>query len=444
MTTILETILHVSENIQETFTELIKLVLRKTIRPTLNPLGRNYSLYNQSTGRRERGYVGADRADHINKYTYQMVTDTLGWITDNMVVFKISPKSMPKTVIANPNRSSMNFKNFMEWVTARNARGTNVNKKSEFAHICSMTFTDSFNQLGLIGEDIINQTDGLISPQDSARMSTARLRAELFNLERVLVYFITTYPDLYLAFVDMVRLINSESAFNTLSIISLIGTLTIVNWDGVQPVQQQAYINRLGQQFINDFNSNELIAILLKSRTPELILTTSFLYPILKMLYVVFGYNRLVPNLFSQSDPFADPSVVYPPDTIRRYNDKNRGAFIRRVGDQDPNQNTQYHVPYTPDCVPPPEYDYDFIKLFCELYPTITTIMGGYHFPTPCQNLLCIDIPHHYDGLISIPDFLLRFTECAYCSYLEYIDSRQVSNALGARIDTRIRYLKKF
>lgn len=483
-TTILETVENISDNIQETFTELIKLVLRKTIRPALNPLGRNTRvLYNSGTNRYERGFVGHDPSDNINKYTYHMVSDTLGWTSNNDVLFKISPKSMPRQIISRgivrgqlsrssapstalfPNRinpffpsnnsgriHNMCFKKFTEHVIARTSVNTNSGIKTEFVYSCAMTYTDGFVQLNSIGQDIINQTDASIDPQDSARMSTALLRVKLFNLERILVFFLSNYPDLYAEYIDMVRLINSENTSNTISIISLIGTLTVVSWDNLAPSQQQAYINRLGQKFINDFNSNKLITILLKTNTPELILTTSYLYSLLKMLYSVFGYDKLVPNLFVKGDQFYNSDeCCFPIESIRKYNNKNRGAFTTRSYIDEHEGCEQTCEPICepiyrclPDCVPPSECTYNFIRVFNELYPTITEIMGGTIFPTPCQNLSCCDIPPNYCNINSIPSFLLRFTEFSYCAYLEYIDSKQVHNALGANIDNKIRYLKTF
>jgi hypothetical protein len=479
MTTIVETITNISENIQESFSELIKLVLRKTITPVLNPLGRNSrTLYNASTGRFERGYVGYDPSDSVNKYTYQMTTETLGWTGNDIVTFKITPKTNPYLIpgrgqtvgpryrpptsplplvltrqpleplpsVGPSSSSNMNFSNLMNYIAGRTAASVIPNRVTGLAYLCSMNYTDGFEQLNSVGQDIVNQTDALIAPQDSARMSTALLRVGLFNLERILFFFMENYPDLYSSYLDMVRLLNSENNCNTPTIISLIGTLSVVNWEGVPEIQKQGYLNRLGENFITDFNSNELIAILLKSSFPELILTSSYLYSLQKMLYIVFGYNQLVPNLFSQRDPVVNPELYVPNQYIQRYNFRNLGAFITRgtlpVEDQPaiPPRNT----PYEPDCLPPPETAYDFIKVFCELYPIIVETMGGCNFPTPCQNLFCEDIPNNYFDIDTIPDFLLRFTEHSYCVYLEYQDSRMVFNSVGVQIDNRIRYLKTF
>jgi len=527
MTTVLETMTNISEIIQETFSELIKLTLRKTIRPTLNPLSRNTRiLYNARTNRYERGFVGFDPSDSVNKYTYHMVTDTIGWLGNAVVTFKISPKTNPYIVPGrgqvqgprlplpvspgplgfsdrvapfvgsggvgsgppptsssplssigsfqplgslgpvgppHPPRPScqMGFRQFMESIATRTATGTISNTRSGVsnrrngisnrrggaAHICTMTYTDGFEQLNSIGSDIVDQTDPLVAPIDSSRMSTSLLRAKLFNLNRLLLCFAETYPDLYCCFLDMVRLINSENYTQTLTITSLIGALSVVDWIDLPPIQQDSYVNRLGQDFITDFNSNELIAILLKSEFPELILTTSFYYSLQKMLYIVFGFNNLVPNLFSRSDPLVNPNDWVQNEGIRRYPYRTMGAYVTReapgvlpVLPALPPRT----LPFDPDCMPPPQSDYDFIKIFCELYPTVVETMGGCNFPEPCQNLFCSDIRPNYCHLFTLQKFLLHFTEYSYCQYLAYLDTKLLRNAVGVQIDNRIRYLKTF
>ncbi len=469
MTTIVETMKDISEIIEETFTESIKLVLRKTIRPTLNPSGPNArAVFNPFTGRFERGFVGNDPSDSVNKYTYRMTTDALGWTDDNVTTFRITPKAAPSQTVqpklqttpivrfptssmqiplSNGPGSRMSFQRLVECITTKSASSVISNRKGA-SYPVDMTYAESFKQLNLIGQDIINQTDESISPESSARMSTAMLRARLFNLENILTFLLVTFPDIYPSYVDMVRLINSQNSTNTIAIITLIGTLAVVSWNDLSPDQQECFINRLGQNFINDFNSNELIAILLKTNVPELILTTSLLYSLLKMLYIVFGYNELIPNLLNPNN--SDYAILS--DNIQRYHNKNQGAFLRRPSASSPIvQNIpreciprSCRIPCQPDCVPPSECTYDFIKLFCALYPEITKLMGGCIFPEPCQNIKCGEIPPSYIGLLIIPEFLLRFTLFSHCVYLDFKNSRQVSNALGSGIDNRVRYLKTF
>lgn len=496
MATIIEATANISINIQDTFSELIKLTLRKTIKPTLNPYGRNsITLYNAYTGRYERGFIGNDPSDSVSKYTYAMVTDTLGWTSNNIVTFKITPKGTPppsvnsvnligrglvsqptssrapvspiplsfstrmNPLIGGPGRSMSSFMGFSglsQQLSTQSTQSTKsvanaiINQKNGFAHICSMSYTDSYSQLGDIGIDIVNQTDSLIAPQDSARMTTAQLRIAIFNLERSFEQFFSLYPDLYDEMFDMIRLINSENTANTPTIISLIGTLSVIDWNLLSDSQQEGYINKLGQNFITDFNSNEMIAILLKSPTPELILTISFYYSLQKMMYIVFGYNKLIPNLFSPIDPLVNPTDITINNNIQRCCFKNMGAYITRVTPTNPSIspldtiNPIINNTYIPDCMPPPQSDYDFIKIFIELYPAIAQTMGGASFPEPCQGLFCSDIPDNYDGIFTLNDYLTRFNEFSYCSYLLYIDTKLLSNSVGVQIDNRIRYLKTF
>ena len=469
MATIVDTIANISGLVQRSFSELVKLTLRKTIRPVLNPLGRNTKIvYNSYTGKYERGFVGFDPSDSVNKYLYQMDSTTIGWNGDNIVSFKMTPKTASNPMFSpsqtrapnaplpvNPiplslggaGLKSTSFRILVSNIASQSATATIINRKSGFTYMCNMAYTDSFDQLNQIGQDILDQTDPAITPQDSSRMSTALLRVELFNLERTLADMLSNYPELYASMLDMVRLINSSDSTNTQTIISLIGALSVVDWSALSLIQQQTYINRLGQTFITDFNCNEMIAILLKTATPELILTTSYFYSLQKMLYVVFGYNKIVPSLFSAVDPLANPADLLPSPSIQRYTYNKMGAFITRgtlASSTPQNVGLPTTTVYQPDCTPPSQSTYDFIKAFGDLYPLIIQILGGFNFPSPCQNLLCINIPPTYDNLVDLPQFLLRFTEKAYCTYLTTLDMKIVLASVGVTIDDRIRYLKTF
>ena len=470
MATITETITNISEIIEETFSELIKLVLRKTIRPTLNPIGRNSrTIFNEFTRRSERVFNGTDPSDCVNKYIYSMTTEAIGWTSDSITVFRMIPKAGPcnrinPTVGRAPLSSSLlpssssigpgiSFRRMIESIATSSSNLSSViSNRRGGTNIINMTYGESFKQLNSIGQDIINQTDPLVSSAESARMSTAMLRARLFNLETLFTHLSTTYKDMWPSFVDMVRLINSLDSSNTPSIITLVFTLSEIPWANLSPAEQAGFVDKLGQNFINDFNSNELIAILLGTVVPELIISTSLLYSLLKQLYVVFGYSELIPNLLNLNDPSCIPDC---PKICRT---KNQGAFIVRPGFPiDPCQ------PMCPrpcqeicpevcgpseciDCIPPPQCVYDFIKIFIALYPEISSLMGGCAFPAPCQGIRCCDIPPSYLCLQTLADFLLRYTLFSYCIYFDFISSRQVSNALGinGRIDERVRYLRVF
>ena len=95
MTTIPELIKTLSDDVQHAFEELMKLLLRKTLRPTLNPLGPNTKVvFNPKLQKYERGYIGASPDDNINKYSYILTHDCLGWVSDSVTNFKVYAKFM--------------------------------------------------------------------------------------------------------------------------------------------------------------------------------------------------------------------------------------------------------------------------------------------------------------------------------------------------------------
>ena len=93
MSTIPDTMKIIAKDIQGVFEELVKLLLRKSLHPTLNPLGQNTKIvYNTIKGRYERGLIGSSPDDNINKYTYTMTNDSLGWSDEVLVNFKVMAK----------------------------------------------------------------------------------------------------------------------------------------------------------------------------------------------------------------------------------------------------------------------------------------------------------------------------------------------------------------
>ena len=93
MSTIPDTMRIIARNVQHTFEELIKLLLRKSLRPILNPLGSNTKVvYNTFRGKYERGFIGSSSEDNINKYSYIMTHDSLGWTDEMLANFKIMAK----------------------------------------------------------------------------------------------------------------------------------------------------------------------------------------------------------------------------------------------------------------------------------------------------------------------------------------------------------------
>lgn len=489
MSTIPETIKTISKDVQNTFEELVKLLLRKSLRPVLNPLGPNAKIvYNNYRGRYERGFIGPTPDDNINKYSYIMTHDSLGWTNDILANFKAMAKFIRNSAVprypmgntVNHNRTKerskiafssneskhspavpishpTQYNKLLNIIESNNMQGIIANKKASFTYTSDIPYGTSFKQLESIGKDIIDQTDPSIDGCDSAKMSTSMLRVKLYNLEQDLANLSVNHPNIYDAYIGMLRIINYEARSKMNWIINLIASLSYQNWDSLSTSQQQMYINALGEDFINSFNSNELITILLQSDTSQLILTASYLYPLLKMLFIVFGYSKLVPSI---ADGCLE-SLEALNDNLGKHYEKYRGASFRR-GDNQSKDNygnsncydsdapdstamsqQMYIDPLQADTEPVDPCIYEFIKLFGDLYPTIIGLMGGTEqFPPESIEVGCNDIPANYDYLDSLPEYLWRFNDFSYCRYLEQQSYKQLGNALGSKINTKTKYLQ--
>ncbi len=496
MLTIQDTMRTISRDVQYTFEELVKLLLRKSLRPILNPLNQNTKIvYNKFRGKYERGFIGSSSDDNINKYTYTMTHESLGWTNEVLANFKITAKFMknnvaqrfpagsakthnsikPKSQIAFSDKErkkshvQSQYKNFLNFLNSRSMQKIISNKLASFTYTADIPYTHAFKQLESIGRDIIDQTDPSISGEDSAKMSTSMLRVKLYNLEQKLADLSVDHPNIFDAYVEMIRIINSIYRQKMVWLINLIAALSYQRFDELPESQQQMYNDALGEEFVCTFNANELITILLQSNAGELILTSSYVYPLFKMLFIVFGYSKLVPMVTDKcSEQICD---IYK-DRLKKHFDKYRGASFRR-GDvinstrndmrqnepldniySDDNSNSSnsisnnsdnsYYVDkYKPD---PEPYDlciYEYIKLFGDLYPTIIGLIGGTeNFPPESIEIGCDDIPPTYETLTSIPEYLWRYNDFSYCRYLDYVNSKQMLNAINSKVSAKARYLQ--
>jgi hypothetical protein len=479
MSTIAETIENISDDIQSTFEHLIKLVVRKTLRPPLNPLSPNEKIiHNPFTNRYERAFIGSSAEDNVNKYNYQLTHECLGWTDDYITNFKLTakfiksnyPPRKPATINRNSKLTNLAvpfnnrvitaqsntgapslltptnlFRNTIENILSRSMMGIISNRRGESAYTTDMSYTDSWKQFNGIGNDIINQTDISIPPEISARMSTSMLRVKLYALEQDLLNLSASNPVIFESLLEMIQLINSLPRSKTIWIINLSGSLTYQKWDDLSDVEKNRFINELGEDFIHKFNTNKLITILLQSGTPELIITTSYLYSLLKMLFVVFGFNNLEPsttitNVNSATDTRSS--------NLQSHYERYAGGRVLRIfDDSDTSSVSSGTSNRTSGCTSAYETidqcTINFIKMFCKIYPTITNIMGGCNcFPDEMKQLHCNSIPANYDGLRAINDFLWRYQDFSYCQYLDVVNSKIVTNALQSKIDDKVRYLK--
>lgn len=492
--TISEQIRLISNDIQETFEELIKLVIRKSIPPGLNKIAPK-TVFNPFTGMGEQALIIGCNGDCVNKYTYRITNRALGWTDDIIVSFRMNvkfaktadniyPTSKIPCNSGNTNCSSSEyrcnvlgsntplpialtvpstvnptevFKYMMDNIFSNNI-SRSCGKFADPNFDVDATYSDIFKILNSIGVDIINQTDISILPDESARMSTAMLRARLYNLERTLGSFSQYFPQMYENYISMITLINSLSKEKIVWFINLIGVLSYQRWEELGTVERNKFIKELGLEIIEKVDSNELITILLQSGSPELILTSSYLYPLLKMLFVVFGFNKIEPII--ENINCSNIMTTDRLQALQSYFDRNAGARLLRpqIIDDDfsSEQSTISRSPSVDSIASQSSYCstistqyepldptvYAFVKIFCTIYPTLTSFMGCDNLPEENRKIVCSMIPRNYSSLRCILEFLWRYFDYSYCKYVNYINSRVVNNALQAKITSKVRYLK--
>ena len=401
----------ISSDIQSTANELIKLMLKKSIRII-------------------------NRADN---YSYILTNNCIGW-TDNAVTnFKLYPKFIKnnkarqkfpaayaprervayETSLRTIDNQELPYKKFLEYLTAENIQYIVNGNRGGITYHSSVLYTDSWKQLESIGQDILKQINPNIPPTQSIKMSTASLRVKLYTLEEDLEELAEGNPIIFEAYENMVTLINSVQREDVVWIVALIGNLSFTRWENLTPSYRETFIEHLGQTFIDGFNSNELITILLQSDSGELILTSSYLYSLMKMLFIVFGYNGFIPHLVAHPCPGELPE------------DFTCGTC----------QPQNYESP----CIPSVECTFKIVNQFQDLYPTINELMIGLEIiPPQCGKINCDEITPTYDNLYSIPDYIWKFMEFSYCIYRDTQDLKQVPVSLFNEINNRIRYLNSF
>jgi len=402
----------ISSDIQSTAGELIRLMLKKSIKII-------------------------NRADN---YSYILTNNCIGWTNNAITNFKLFPKFIknnktrqkfpvaysPRERVAYESSSrriegrELPYENFLEILTAENMQTIVNGNKGALTFHCSVLYTDSWKQLESIGQDILKQ----ICHCNSTKMSTAVLRIKLYTLEQILEHFALHHPNIFESYLSMVSLINSVHQDNVNWIATLIGNLTFVRWENLSPSYRETFIEHLGREFIERFNSNELITILIQSDSGELIMTSSYIYSLLKMLFIVFGYNGFIPHLVAHPCPGEIPEFLPNNDFVC-------GGCK--------SQN------YESRCIPDIECTFKIVNRFQDLYPTINEIMVGTEIlPPQCGKILCNRITPNYHNLFSIPDFVWKFTEYSYCIYRDVKDSNLAPVSLFNEINNRVRYLKSF
>ncbi len=176
MASIPETMRTISKDIQNVFEELMKLMLRKNLRSALNPLGNgNKLIYNNFTGKYERGLINSTQEDTINKYNYIMTPDSIGWSDDYYANFRVmakfiknnNPQKFPTgnakmhnllkskakiTFSSEKNSGIAQYKNFIFLLGSKNIQNLISDKQEKYSFTFDIPYIDTFKYLENIGK----------------------------------------------------------------------------------------------------------------------------------------------------------------------------------------------------------------------------------------------------------------------------------------------------
>jgi hypothetical protein len=355
-------------------------------------------------------------------------------------------------------------------------------KKFQNSYISDLKYPFVFKMLEDIGKNIIDQTAPHVTLEETLKMSTAQLRLKLNALDQNLNDMREFEPEIFDDYVDMVLLINSVNKHELKPLINLVASLTYQKWDEMAPEQKTYFEKNLGSEFLQRFHANNLITILLQSDNCNLILNCALLYPLMKMLFVVFGYSKLIPNIIfdkSEAEDRAENKARLADDLLRDHDDGDDVSCYRRSDcdsanehrrnasengsehrrnasengrpcgcdpkDDRSNSSADFDETYNglrwdqmPNIVEPCVYQN--IKIFGNLYPVIISLMGGTkEFPPEDMLLHCTDIAENYNMMDTISEYLWRFNDYSYKEYMESMPEYQPN--LINKINNKIRSL---
>lgn len=441
MISVPDTIKIISKTIKQTFDELIKLLLWKSIKPSLNGIrNTNKVVYNSCRNRIERGLTRYSDHKIIGKYLFVVTPESLGWNDDTFMSIKVCPKACQNFDYIGKNNLFTKKKNvtnrypdLINYLISGADKQNHHNLKKVFTG--DITYSETFKKLESIGNDIIEQTDPSISSEECAKMSTANLRVKLFILDQTLGELSIKMKDIYDSYLEMIRLINAVPKQKLSFLLNFLITLTYQPWENLELSKKQNFVDILTSDYINALINNQLITILLQNDLVEEIIHGSYLYPLLKMLFVVFGYSKITPIV-------EHPHSLHQPSILNSHYERYRGGSLRRPDCISTNTNnttpaTKVH-PYHP--VEPEIYEY--IQMFADLYPSLVGIMGGTEiFPPENMVINCHHIPRGYHELGSISGYLLRFNDYSYCRHIQLQNNNQIAKDLNTKVSDRIKIL---
>lgn len=313
-----------------------------------------------------------------NTYVYSIIRDSIGWNSDIVSSFKILSNSISKHKIKIPficdNSKLISNKQFCNSVVDAIKRNLFIN-----GYVSDITFTESYKILENIGLNILDLI--YFKKNNVKNRFVTMLHNRIAVLDRKLFDLNSQMPDFYKSYLNMVVTINKINSQKSNILIQLIALLSVQSWAEISDNERQYYVDKLGVDFIDNLLSNNLFNDLLKSDHFDLIIKASYLYPVFKLLFSIFGFTNIF--LF---------------DNI----------------------------------------SYDNIKIFGTMYPNIISLMGGTEIFPKFNDIKFVN--DNYDNLDTIVDYLYTFTIFSIDKINNHVQNNSLQTKICKKYD-RIKYL---
>jgi hypothetical protein len=345
----------ISITTQQTFDEIITILLKKTVAPYSSPV-KNKIIFNAKQQKYNK-YTPTNFSNSVSNYTYKLNNRCLGWSGDTVANLYAEPK-----VSKNKSVLTTSYDNFISILSG--------SIQSNSIHNVELKYKNVFSGIEGISTDEIKSLPEL-----------EKLFAELFTYDSA-------------NFIDMIKLINSIQKKDIDMLIRFISSVSENGeWDSIN--EKEIYQNTFGVKFLNMFFTNTLIMKLIEINMEQLILTSSYVFTLFKVLFIVFGFSKMTPTVAIENSSFEFP------------------------------QNNKIIVVS--------------VKLFGELFPHLVSIIGGtdgYFSYVPNMQ-----IKESFEGLTTISEFIWHFYYYSYGTYIIYLSTIKKTTSLNAKINNKIKYL---
>lgn len=345
-----------------------------------------------------------------DRFFYQPVIQSLGWNTDRLIVFRALTRSARSAAPGSDVSQSgplergpqamyqgWDYRQFLQHVILEDGQSISHPDDSKAdRHQCYLTYGIGYQALEAIGPDLLQRAS---APSNNNSDSIARLDEALVALERRISSFAELDPCMYDQYLAMVMTVNSISQPKMDWLTNLLAVLSVDSWEGISHKTHEAYLRAIGSDIIDQLRNNQLVDLLCQSDRCDLILTTSYLFPIMKMLFCVFGFSKAIPNVVPEWQTQPSPQGCH------------QGIF-------------------------------EYIAQFGNLYPNLISLMGGTDHQPHNVPIRFSQINPSFLDLTALPEYLWRFNDYAYCCYLKQQDSAKVPVCRSRQINDKVMYLK--